>query len=92
MEDLDALYFYDKVKIKNDNNNKKDKMPKKAVSIPKIIIKQPEEQYEEEEEEYEIDDNNRTVLFSNICGYFVNSGDVNFKSQLFINIRNAFIL
>ena len=92
VEDLDALYFYDKVKIKNDNNNKKDKMPKKAVSIPKIIIKQPEEQYEEEEEEYEIDDNNRTVLFSNICGYFVNSGDVNFKSQLFINIRNAFIL
>ena len=92
VEDLDALYFYDKVKIKNDNNNKKDKMPKKAVSIPKIIIKQPEEQYEEEEEEYEIDDNNRTVLFSNICGRFLNSGDFNFKSQLFINIRNAFIL
>ena len=92
LEDLDALYFYDKVKIKNNNDNKRDKIPKKTVSIPKIIIKQPEEQNEEEEEEYEMDEVNRTVLFSNICGYFINSGDINFKSKLFINIRNAFIL
>ena len=92
LEDLDALYFYDKVKIKNNNDNKRDKIPKKTVSIPKIIIKQPEEQNEEEEEEYEMDEVNRTVLFSNVCGYFINSGDINFKSKLFINIRNAFIL
>ena len=92
LEDLDALYFYDKVKIKNNNDNKRDKIHKKTVSIPKIIIKQPEEQNEEEEEEYEMDEVNRTVLFSNICGYFINSGDINFKSKLFINIRNAFIL
>ena len=92
LEDLDALYFYDKVKIKNNNDNKRDKIPKKTVSIPKIIIKQPEEQNEEEEEEYEMEEVNRTVLFSNVCGYFINSGDINFKSKLFINIRNAFIL
>ena len=89
---MDALYFYDKVKIKNNYDNKRDKIPKKTISIPKIIIKQPEEQNEEEEEEYEMDEVNRTVLFSNICGYFINSGDINFKSKLFINIRNAFIL
>ena len=93
LEDLDALYFYDKVKIK-DNNKKKEKLAKKAVSIPKIIIKQPEEQNanEEEEEEYEIDDMDKTVAFSNVYGLFINSGDINFKSKVFINIRNAFVL
>ena len=93
VEDLDALYFYDKVKNKNDNK-KKDKKEKKSVSIPKIIIKQPEEQIEneEEEEEYEIEEMNRTVIFSNVCGLFINSGDINFNSQRIINIRKAFIL
>ena len=93
IEDLDALYFYDKVKIKNDNNKKRERIEKKTVSIPKILIKPPEEQEnEEEEEEYEIDEMNRTVLFSNVCGLFINSGDINFKSLNFINIKNAFIL
>jgi hypothetical protein len=41
VEDLDALYFYDKIK---DNK-------KRAISIPKIIIKQREEEQNEEEEE-----------------------------------------
>ena len=99
LEDLDALYFYDKVKIKNDNKNNninkkninKEKV-KKNVSIPKLILKQLEEQNEEEEEEYEYDNSNRTVAFSNVYGLFINSGDIQFNSQMFINLRNAFIL
>ena len=93
LEDLDALYFYDKIKIK-DKNQKKEKLAKKAVSIPKLIIKQPEEQNvnEEEEEEYETDEMDKTVAFSDVYGFFLNSGEINFKSQIFINIRNAFIL
>ena len=95
LEDLDALYFYDKVKIKNDNINKKNinkEKVKKNVSIPKLILKQLEEQNEEEEEEYEYDNSNRTVAFSNVYGLFINSGDIQFNSQMFINLRNAFIL
>ena len=99
LEDLDALYFYDKVKIKNDNKNNninkkninKEKV-KKNVSIPKLILKQLEEQNEEEEEEYEYDNSNRTVAFSNVYGLFINSGDIQFNSQMFINLRNEFIL
>ena len=84
VEDLDALYFYDKIK---DNK-------KRAISIPKIIIKQREEgqNEEEEEDEYENDEMNRTVIFSNICGMFIELGDIKFISQTFINIRDAFIL
>ena len=81
--DLDALYFYDKIK---DNK-------KRAVSIPKIIIKQKEEeQNEEEEEEDENDEMNQTVICSNICGIFVGLGDIKFTSQTFIKIRDAFII
>ena len=84
VEDLDALYFYDKIK---DNK-------KRAISIPKIIIKQREEEpnEEEEEDEYENDEMNRTVVFSNICGMFIELGDIKFISQTFIKIRDAFIL
>ena len=84
VEDLDALYFYDKIK---DNK-------KRAISIPKIIIKQREEEQneEEEEDEYENDEMNRTVIFSNICGMFIELGDIKFISQTFIKIRDAFIL
>ena len=83
--DLDALYFYDKIK---DNK-------KRAVSIPKIIIKQKEEEQneeEEEEDEYENDEMNQTVICSNICGIFVGLGDIKFTSQTFIKIRDAFII
>ena len=84
VEDLDALYFYDKIK---DNK-------KRAISIPKIIIKQREEEQneEEEEDEYENEDMNRTVAFSNICGMFIELGDIKFVSQAFIKIRDAFML
>jgi hypothetical protein len=27
-----------------------------------------------------------------VYGFFLNSGEINFKSQIFINIRNSFIL
>ena len=93
LQDLDALYFYDKVKIKNNSkiNDNKEK-EKKNVSIPKLVLKQLEEQNEEEEEEYENDNINRTVIFSNVFGMFVNSGDIQFESQMFINLRDAFIL
>jgi len=98
LQDLDALYFYDKVKVEknNINNIKKgnnDKY-KKAVSIPKILIQKLEEQNdnEEEEEEYEVDEINRTVIFSNVCGFFISSGDIRFSSQIFINLRKEFIL
>jgi len=83
LEDLDALYFYDKIK----------EGKKRAVSIPKIEIKQQvEENDEEEEEEYENDDMNRTVAFSNIWGLFISLGDVKFKSKNFIKIKEAFLL
>jgi hypothetical protein len=93
LQDLDALYFYDKVKIKNNSkiNDNKEK-EKKNVSIPKLVLKQLEEQNEEEEEEYENYNINRTVIFSNVFGMFVNSGDIQFESQMFINLRDAFIL
>ena len=78
LEDLDALYFYDKVKM-----NKK-----RAVSIPKIIIKQQEEQDEEEEEdEYEEDERSKTLKRSLINGI----NDIKFKSPSFIKLREAFI-
>ena len=81
--DLDALYFYDKIK---DNK-------KRAVSIPKIIIKQREEEpNEEEEEEDEYDEMNQTAICSNICRIFVEIGDMKFTSQAFIKIRDAFII
>jgi len=35
---------------------------------------------------------NRTVVFSNICGMFIELGDIKFISQTFIKIRDAFIL
>jgi hypothetical protein len=74
IEDLDALYFYDKVKM-----NKK-----KAVSIPKILIKQQEEQEVEEEEEYEEEDErSKTIRCSSL-------NDIKFNSPLFIRIRQAF--
>ena len=98
LQDLDALYFYDKVKVENDNknNNKKGNKDKykKPVSIPKILIHKLEEQIEneEEEEEYEVEENNRTVIFSNVCGLFISSGDIKFSSQIFINLRKEFIL
>ena len=58
--DLDALYFYDKIK---DNK-------RRAVSIPKIIIKQREEEpNEEEEEEDEYDEMNQTVICSKILNF-----------------------
>ena len=81
--DLDALYFYDKIK-----ENKK-----RVRSIPKIVIKQLEEQNEEEEEEeeFENDEFNRTVIFSNINGLFIGLGDIKFTSQIFIKIREAFL-
>jgi len=83
VEDLDALYFYDKIK---DNK-------KRAVSIPKIVIKQREEEpNEEEEEEDEYEEMNQTVICSNICGIFVGLGDIKFTSQTFIKIRDAFII
>ena len=83
-QNKDALYFYDKIK---DNK-------KRAISIPKIIIKQRDEEQneEEEEDEYENDEMNRTVVFSNICGMFIELGDIKFISQTFIKIRDAFIL
>ena len=96
VEDLDALYFYDKVKMKDNNkkkvNNNINNNKKKAISIPKILIVPPEEQNEEEEEEYEVEEINRTVIFSNICGLFANSGDIKYNSEMFINLRKAFIL
>ena len=81
--DLDALYFYDKIK-----ENKK-----RVRSIPKIVIKQLEEQNEEEEEEEEFENDkfNRTVIFSNINGLFIGLGDIKFISQNFIKIREAFL-
>ena len=89
LEDLDALYFYDKIK---DNKVINDK--KRTVSIPKIIIKQKEEQNEEEEEEDEYDNEcmNKTVIFSNIWGMFIGLENIKFTSEDFIKIREAFII
>ena len=82
LEDLDALYFYDKVKM--------DK--KKSVSIPKILIKQQEELGEEEEEEYEeYEDRARTLKRSNTNGEFIGIQDLKFTSPNFIKIIKAFI-
>ena len=79
LEDLDALYFYDKVKM-----NKK-----RAISIPKILIKQQETQDEEEEEdEYEEEDErSKTLQRSGINGI----NYIKFKSPSLIKIRQAFI-
>ena len=82
VEDLDALYFYDKVKESNK---------KRVLSIPKIVIQQHEEQNEEEEED-EYDDMNRTIICSNIWGVFIGLGDIKFTSETFIKIRDAFII
>ena len=83
LEDLDALYFYDKIK----------EGKKRAISIPKIEIRQPvDENDEEEEEEYENDEMNRTVAFSSIWGLFIGLGDIKFTSQTFIKIKEAFLL
>ena len=81
IEDLDALYFYDKVKM-----NKK-----KSVSIPKIIIKPKEEQEVEEEEEYEEEDErSKTVKGSSLNGGLIGVNDMKFISPMFIRIRQAF--
>ena len=84
LEDLDALYFYDKVKM-----NKK-----KSVSIPKILIKQKEEQdgdgEEEEEEEYEEDEKSKTIKCSSLNGEYLGLNDIKFKSPSFIKVRQAF--
>lgn len=82
LEDLDALYFYDKVKM--------DK--KKSVSIPKILIKQHEELGEEEEEEYEdYEDRARTLKRSNTNGELIGIQDLKFTSPNFIKVIKAFI-
>ena len=82
LEDLDALYFYDKVKM--------DK--KKSVSIPKILIKQHEELGEEEEEEYEeYEERARTLKRSNTNGELIGILDLKFTSPNFIKIMKAFI-
>lgn len=83
LEDLDALYFYDKVKMK----------PKKSVSIPKILIKQQEEQDEEEEEEECEEEYERlkTVKRSMNNGEFMSINDIKFKSNEFIKLREEFI-
>lgn len=82
LEDLDALYFYDKVKM--------DK--KKSVSIPKILIKQQEELGEEEEEEYEeYEDRARTLKRSNTNGELIGILDLKFTSPNFIKVMKAFI-
>lgn len=82
LEDLDALYFYDKVKM--------DK--KKSVSIPKILIKQQEELGEEEEEEYEeYEERARTLKRSNTNGELIGILDLKFTSPNFIKIMKAFI-
>ena len=82
VEDLDALYFYDKIKM-----NKK-----KAVSIPKILIKQQEEEQdmEEEEECEEEDGRSKTVRPSDLYNGFIGLHDIKFKSPLIIKIRESF--
>ena len=87
MEDLDAIYFFDKIK--------ENTIKKRDISIPKIELKKLEEQKdneEGEEEEYEIEEINRTVVFGDICGFFISLGDIRFTSDYFNKIRNSFIL
>ena len=85
LEDLDALYFYDKVKMKNNK--------KKSVSIPKIFIKPQELQDddEEEEEEYEEDERSKTLKRSLTNGEFIGINDIKFKSPFYIKVKQAFI-
>ena len=81
IEDLDALYFYDKIKM-----NKK-----KSVSIPKLYIKQREEQDDQEEEEYEDEDErSKTLNYPLSSGEFLSLSDIKFKSPYFIKVRDAF--
>jgi hypothetical protein len=83
LQDLDALYFYDKIKMKNNK--------KKAVSIPKIIIKPQELQDDEEEEEYEEDDERSKTLKQSLTnGEFIGINDIKFKSPFYNKIREAF--
>jgi hypothetical protein len=86
LEDLDALYFYDKVKMKNNK--------KKSVSIPKIFIKPQELQDddEEEEEEYEEDERSKTLKRSLTNGEFIGINDIKFKSPFYIKVKQAFII
>ena len=82
LEDLDALYFYDKVKM----------CKKKSISIPKILIKQHEELEEEEEEEYEdFEDRAKTLKRSNTNGELIGIQELKFTSPNFIKIIQAFI-
>ena len=80
LEDLDALYFYDKVKM-----NKK-----KSVSIPKILIKQQEEQDGDEEEEYEEDEPSKTIKCSSLNDEYLGLNEIKFKSPSIIKVRQAF--
>ena len=81
IEDLDALYFYDKIKM-----NKK-----KSVSIPKLYIKQREIQDDQEEEEYEDEDErSKTLKCPLSSGEFLSLSDIKFKSPYFIKVRDAF--
>ena len=88
LEDLDALYFYDKVKMKNNKSNKK-----KSLSIPKILIKAQEIlNDEEEEEEYEEEDEGTKTLKRSLTnGEFIGINDIKFKSPFYIKVRQAFL-
>ena len=83
IEDLDALYFYDKVKM----------IKKKSVSIPKILIKQNEEQdNEEEEEEYEEEDErSKTINRTLTNGEFFSVNELKLESPFLIRVRQAFM-
>ena len=85
LEDLDALYFYDKVKMKNNK--------KRAVSIPKILIKPQELQDdEEEEEEYEEEDERSKTMKRTLTNReFIGINDIKFKSSFCIKVKQAFI-
>ena len=91
LEDLDALYFYDKVKMdkkKSVSIKEKDNIQ----YIPKILIKQHEELGEEEEEEYEeYEERARTLKRSNTNGELIGILDLKFTSPNFIKIMKAFI-
>ena len=81
IEDLDALYFYDKVKM-----NKK-----KSVSIPKILIKQRETPDDEEEEDNEEDEERLKLLKHSLSNdEFINLGTIKFKSTFFNEVRDSF--
>ena len=83
IEDLDALYFYDKVKM----------IKKKSVSIPKILIKQNEEQdNEEEEEEYEEEDERSKTMNRTLTnGEFFSVNELKLESPFLIRVRQAFM-